>query len=169
MLLVLGDSYADHLRSRSMPTGLVSTYGWRGACVGDDAFRIWAIRQAVLLRPRRVMLMVGGNDLAKPLFRPRLLFSQLRELALGLLAAGADSILILPLPPRVRLRGNDVSPGRYQRRRWMANRLLRHKFRRPPVVCVDFVHHASFLSADGVHPSETGWCAMVACVRAHVA
>ncbi|KAF0298817.1 hypothetical protein FJT64_003817 [Amphibalanus amphitrite] len=67
MLLVLGDSYAHRFRSICNAGDSITASGWRGACVGDDEFRRWAIRQAVLRRPQRVFLMVGSNDLARPL------------------------------------------------------------------------------------------------------
>ncbi|KAF0310422.1 putative ATP-dependent RNA helicase Dbp73D [Amphibalanus amphitrite] len=67
MLLVLGDSYAHRFRSICDAGDSITASGWRGACVGDDEFRRWAIREAVLRRPQRVFLMVGSNDLARPL------------------------------------------------------------------------------------------------------
>ena len=96
MLLVLGNSYAYHFRSLCSAHGSVTASGWRGACVGDDGFRRWAIREAVLQRPQRVFLMVGGNDLARPGFRMRRFVLLLRELLLGLLAAGVEAVFRQP-------------------------------------------------------------------------
>ena len=165
MLLVLGDSYAFHFRSVCGVDGAVAAVGWRGARVGCDEFRRWAISQEVLRQPRRVLLMAGSNDLARPEFRLRLFFAQIRELSLGLLAAGAEEVLLLPIPPRLRLREQDVTLHQYQRRRWLTNRLLRRKFGRPPVWQVPFEAPPGFIGSDGVHPSAVGWRALASYVR----
>ena len=162
---MLGDSYAYRFRSFCRADDSVNAAGWRGARVANDEFRRWAIRETVLQRPRNVFLMVGGNDLAHPSFRLRKFFVLLRELVLGLLAAGAETVFLLPLPPRSRLRRDDVSPRRYQKRRGLVNRLIRRKFFRPPVQQVVFVDSAGFLGADGVHPSDMGWRALQSCVN----
>ena len=164
MLLVLGDSYAARFRSRYGGDGRIDAAGRSGARVGDDDFRCWAIRRAALLRPRCVVILAGGNDLARPKFRIRLFFCDIRELALGLLAAGVELVLFLPIPPR--LGGRGVSPSRFQRRRWVVNRLLQRKFRLPPVACLDFVPPVGFLGDDGVHPSAVGWQALKDCIDA---
>ena len=162
---MLGDSYAHHFRAFCRADDHVDAAGWRGARLADDEFRRWAIRETVLRRPRNVFLMVGGNDLARPTFRLRQFFVLLRELVLGLLAAGAETVFLLPLPPRSQLRTDDVSARRYQQRRWLVNRLIRRKFCRPPVQQVTFVDSAGFLGADGVHPSDMGWRALRSCVN----
>ena len=159
-----GDSYAVRFRARYGGDGHIDAAGRSGACVVDDEFRCWAIRRAALLRPRCVVILAGGNDLARPTFRLRQFFCNLRELSLGLLAAGAELVLFLPIPPR--LGGRGVSPSRFQRRRWLANRLLQRKFRRPPVACLEFVPPVGFLGDDGVHPSALGWRALKVCIDA---
>ena len=84
----------------------------------------------------------------------------MQELVLGHLAAGATAIWILPIPPRNGLRPSDASAPQFQRRRWVANRLLRRLFRRAPVILVDYALPADFLGRDGVHPSAAGWRAL---------
>ena len=77
------------------------------------------------------------------------------ELALGLLAAGADSIHLLPVPPR------RCSASTVRRRRRLANLLLRRRYARPdpdtPIVFTTFTPSMSFIGRNGVHPSSTGW------------
>ena len=132
MLLVLGDSHVPSLEAYLDPAWPVTCAGWPGARLGDERFRRWAIRTACELRPQRVLLLVGSNDLADPAFSQQRLIAAFRELSLGLLAAGADLVLVCALPPRARLRRQDVTPTCYRCRRQLANQ-LRHKFRRPPV------------------------------------
>ena len=49
----------------------------------------------------RVLLVVGGNDVASKPFIPRVIMELFRELALGIVAAGAAQPHVLPIPTRV--------------------------------------------------------------------
>ena len=100
MLLVLGDSYAAHLERQVDPAWPVACAGRPGAKIASAAFRRWAIRTAHERRPRRMLLMVGSNDLAHQQFRQRELMDSFEELSLGLLAAGVDSVYIQLAPGR---------------------------------------------------------------------
>ena len=160
MLLALGDSFAvrlaDHLEHRSA----VSCAGQRGARLSEEAFRIWALRTAVARKPRAVLVIIGGNDLAQPAFRRQTLMAQFRELSLGLLAAGVEPVHILAVHPRGCLRRGDVSGGCFRHRRRLDNSKLRHQFWRPPVQYIPFPTVAGFLGRDGAHPSRKGWGAL---------
>ena len=59
----------------------------------------------------------------------------------------------MPIPPRNTFRDADMSARLYSRRRWVANRLLRCRFRGPEISALGFTYPADFLAADGVHPS----------------
>ena len=166
MLLVLGDSFAARMRSRLPPDGPIEAVGWSGAHVHDELFRRWAIGQVVQWRPDAVLVIAGGNDVAQPGFRQRQLLADLRELALGLSAAGADRVFLFPIPPRDRLRHGDSSTVQYRRRRRFANRIMRATFRHFPIICRPFAVPSNFLGRDGVHPSEAGWQALFAYVTA---
>ena len=109
--------------------------------------------------------MTGGNDLARPTCRLRTWLGSLQELVLGVLAAGATVVWIMPIPPRSGLRPSDVSARQFRRRRWVANRLLRRLFRRAPAILVNISPPADFLGRDGVHPSAAGWRALDAVLR----
>ena len=102
-MLVIGDSFAARLQALGDDRRF-SAVGWSGGTVGDDRFRRWAIAEAARLRPSRVILMAGGNDLAKRTFQPRAWLRDLEELLLGLQAAGVGRIWVMPIPPRSRLR-----------------------------------------------------------------
>ena len=151
-MLVIGDSYAVHLPGRCSHRLAVAAAGVRGGRVDNDGFRRWAIRAAARIRPRVVTLVVGGNDLASRDCRVQRWLANLQELTLGLLAAGVVRIYVLPIPPRTSFRADGVSVRIFRRRRWVANRLLRRLFRRPPVLLLKFVPPPDFLAADGVHP-----------------
>ena len=88
MLLLVGDSFAAHLGSRIAPNGPIQAAGWRGACVGREDFRRWVIGEVAVRRPDTVIILAGGNDLARPDFRQRSLAGHLRELALGVNSGG---------------------------------------------------------------------------------
>ena len=126
MLLVLGDSYAAHLERQVDPAWPVACAGRPGAKITSAAFRRWAIRTAHERRPRRVLLMVGSNDLVHQQFRQRELMDSFEELSLGLLAAGVDSVYICAIPPRCSFRSADASAGCYRRRQQLANVKLRY-------------------------------------------
>ena len=157
MLLVLGDSFASHLRTRHPPDGIVRAVGRRSACLHDDVFRRWAVSVAADLRPQGLLLIVGGNDLACPAFEQRRLLRNFEGLTLGLLAAGVERVYVLLIPPRSGVRPGDVSAARFRRRRKFANIVLKHKFRRLPVVCPRVSFGAAFLGRDCVPPSASGW------------
>ena len=99
MALVIGDCSAAHLRTFLGNDDDLSTAGLRGARLGDDGFRRCSLRQAQRERPLTVVILIGGTDLACPTFRQRTFTTSMRKLALGLLAAGAERIRILPIPP----------------------------------------------------------------------
>ena len=164
MLLIIGDSFTYHLAVHLNPSWDVSCVGRRGARLSDDSFRSWAIAMAVNTRPTRVLLIVGGNDVAHSSFQQRALTALFEELSLGLLAAGADSVRIPAIPPRTQLRAADVSAACFSRRRHVANSKLKGKFRRDPVMYRALCTSKGFLGWDGVHPSKRGWQALCAVV-----
>ena len=106
-----------------------------------------------------------GNDLARQACRVQPWLADFRGLTLGLLAAGVTRICVLPFPPRTSFRADGVSPRQFRRRRWVANRLLRRLFRRPPAVLLTFAPAADFVAADGVHPSAAGWRALAGVIQ----
>ena len=165
MTLVLGASYAARLRARQERD--FSAVGWPGARLCDERLQMWAMQQAADRRPQQVMLMIGGNDLARPDFRQRQFRSYMQALTLGLLAAGVARVIIFPIPPRHRLRHRDFTREQYRRRQRLANRIMRRSYRREPVINPTFRVPPGFLSADGVHPSEAGWQAIVQFIRMH--
>ena len=151
------------------PTREVISAAGRGvARLCDEHFKTWALREAVERRPRQAIVMIGGNDLAAPRFRQQLLVASFQELALGLLAAGAERVPIFPIPPRDSFRSGDVLPQQYRRRRRVTNKILKVKFRKSPVKCLPFVVPDGFLARDGVHPSAPGWETILAALRAFV-
>lgn len=162
MLLILGDSYAAHLARQCARVDGVEATGRRGARVGDESFRAWAVREVVRRQPRLVVLIVGSNDVALPAFRQGQLRADLNELALGALAAGAEAVAVFPIPPRIQLRPRDISRSAYQQRRRLANRLLRIAFQGADIFCPEFRFPSDFLGSDGVHPSRRGWQALLA-------
>ena len=168
MALVIGDSYAARLNDLLGPDDHLSAAGMRGARVCQEQFRHWALREAVALKPRVAMLLIGGNDLACPEFRQRNFIRNLRELALGLLAAGAERVFLFPIPPRDTFRRQDARPEQYRRRRRLTNRILKATFKRDPIICAPFVVPSGFLSRDGVYPSDSGWRALLAAIRARL-
>ena len=87
MLLIIGDSFTYHLAVHLNPSWDVSCVGRRGARLSDDSFRSWAIAMAVNTRPTRVLLIVGGNDVAHPNFQQRALTALFEELS-GLADSG---------------------------------------------------------------------------------
>ncbi|KAF0308924.1 hypothetical protein FJT64_019902 [Amphibalanus amphitrite] len=103
MLLVLGDSFAHWASHRCDLPASVVTAGRRGGRLDDEAFRRWAVGVVFRSRPERVLLVVGGNDLAGPEFNARHLHHLFEELVYGVLAAGAGQVTILPIPPRTRI------------------------------------------------------------------
>ena len=160
MLLVIGDSFAFHLPTHLEPTWRVTCAGWRGARLADESFRTRAIRSAAMSGCRQVLVIIGGNDLARPDFSSTHFMTQFRELELGLLAAGVVHVAILAIPPRVGRRKTDVSCVHYRRRRRSLNLRLRLRYRRPPVQFVPCPAVSEFLGRDGVHPSREGWRAI---------
>ena len=102
--LVIGDSFAYWAGRRCAFRVPAQTAGWRGGCISDDRFRRWAVATVLRLRPQRVLLIVGSNELARVPFSPRHHFGLFRELTLGLLAAGAEEIHVFPVPPRTSTR-----------------------------------------------------------------
>ena len=164
-MLVIGDSYVARLGAHLDPAWRVSCVGRPGARISDDGFRTWAVRTAVERQPVSVLLIVGGNDLARPLFRQQELLAYFDELAAGLLAAGLDQVFVLAIPPRVHLRATDAAASCFRRRRHLANDKLRRKFGRAPVMYVPLPTPGEFLGPDGVHPSAGGWRRLTDIVR----
>ena len=162
MLLVLGDSFAPGVGRRCSVDPSVCSSGRRGGRISDESFRRWAIRQVFDLQPRRVLLMVGGNDIDQAPFSARQLCQLFEELVLGILAAGATEVYIFPVPPRVSCR--HVSASVYRRRRRLLNLVLRRFFARwkdgSQVVFSPFHAAMDFIGGDGVHPSAAGWRAV---------
>ena len=165
MLLVLGDSFAYWAGRRRELHEHVRTAGWRGGRIADDDFRRWAIATVQRLRPTRVLLVVGGNDVASNPFSPRVLTGLFSELALGIVAAGAAQLHVLPIPPRAVCRRGPVSVSAFRRRRRLTNLLLRRlcRTRRAdfPMAFCHFQPALGFVGADGVHPSEVGWASLI--------
>ncbi|KAF0288869.1 hypothetical protein FJT64_012762 [Amphibalanus amphitrite] len=164
MQLIIGDSFAFWAARRCTLGEAVRAEGWRGACISSDGFRRWAVATVRRLEPAQVVLLVGSNDLAAPQLSIRLLVGYYEELTMGMLAAGAGRVIVMPLPPRTRLRARDVSVAVYRRRRRLANQVLRRQFSRtsanPEVTFGPFVFSVDFLGPDGVHPSAAGWQAL---------
>ena len=159
MLLVLGDSFAFWAGRRCSLDASVSVAGWRGGRISDDQFRRWAVAEVARRSRPRVLLIVGGNDIDQRSFNARQLMACYGELALGLLAAGAESVHLLPVPPRSSCRL--CSASAFRRRRRLANLLLRRRYARPdpdtPIVFTAFTPSMSFIGHDGVHPSAADW------------
>lgn len=170
MQLFIGDSFAHHAAERCHLGEATRAEGWRGARLSQDSFRRWAIARVLHWRPARVVLFVGSNDLAAQQFSVRHLVGFYEELTAGMLAAGAGCVVVMPLPPRSRLRPGDVSAAVYRRRRRLVNQVLRRQFARPranPDVSFGrFVFGDDFLGPDGIHPSAAGWRALEVAVSA---
>lgn len=170
MLLMLGDSFAFWAGQRCRLPPSVRTAGQRGGRLGDERFRRWAISTVMAMQPRRVLLIVGGNDIARPPFNPRLLSQLYEEIVLGILAAGADHVHVFPVPPRTSCRRGDVTVSVYRRRRRLVNLFLRRLFAPrgavPSTVFGAFRPEDDFLGRDGVHPSAAGWASIAEYVRA---
>ena len=165
MLLIIGDSYSCRLKEHlDRSWGLVCV-GKRGARLSDESFRRWALANAIASRPSSVLLIVGGNDLARPAFQQGEFIACYEELSLGLLAAGAELVWLLAIPPRVNMRRGDVSAACFSRRRHIANAKLCSKFKRPPVQFLPIRTSHGFLGPDGVHPSRRGWQTLRGAVR----
>ena len=168
MLLVIGDSYACRVGRRcDLPAG-VETCGWSGGRVTNDRFRRWAIAETMRLRPSRVLVIVGGNDLAQPEFSARMIMQVFEELVLGLCATGAH-VHIFPVPPRLSCRRGAAPVPAYMRRRRLTNLLLRQRFNRQTADDTSFcVFNAAegFIGSDGVHPSPAGWRAIAGVIDA---
>ena len=104
--------------------------GRRGGRLDDEAFRRWAIDMVVRSRPERVLLIVGGNDLAGPDFSAHHFRQLYEDLIYGVLAAGAGQVTVLPIPPRTACRPGGATVSAHRRRRRLMNLLLRRSFRR---------------------------------------
>ena len=115
-MLVLGDSYAVRLHDRQ-PLPLITAAGVRGGGVNVDSFRRWAVRFAAQCRPGVVVVVAGGNDLATRACSTQAWLRNMQEMALGLTAAGAARVLIMPIPPRTTFRDAGMSARLYSRRR----------------------------------------------------
>ena len=105
MTLVLGASYAARLVTRrdeydftAVARRNIHAVGWPGAHLCDELFQTWAMQQAADRRPQQVMIMIGGNDLARSDFRQRQFRSSMQALTIGLLAAGVARVIIFPIP-----------------------------------------------------------------------
>ena len=160
VMLVLGDSYAFWLHRHIDAALPVASEGIRGGCIGEQRFRRWAVQAALRHRARVVLIIAGGNDLARPACNPRDWLWLVRGLTGALLAAGVERVHLLPVPPRSRLRPGDATARQYRRRRWLANRLLTDHFRGAPAEVLPFTPSPDFLGRDGVHPSPAGWRAL---------
>ena len=166
MLLVLGDSFVRRMAGRpSAYNAQITFLGRSGARIQDETFRRWAIQEVAYKRPAAVLLVIGGNDLARPQFRQRQLLAAFAELTAGLLAAGAGVVFMLAIPPRTACRPQDASVGQHRARRKLANLALRQRFRVEPVRCLPGPYPDGFLGPDGVHPSEAGWRWLTEVVR----
>ena len=116
MLLILVDSFAYWAGTRDLGPDVVAR-GWRGARLANEEFRRWAINVTHQERPRDVLLIVGGNDVACAHFSPRLLGKFFEELILGIYAAGAEYVHVLYIPPRSATRPGSATVSVYRRRR----------------------------------------------------
>ena len=165
---MIGDSFVFHLATRLDRRWRVSCAGRPGARLAEDSFRTWAIRTAKEHGCDRVLLIIGGNDLARPDFRPHRFMEQLRELELGLLAAGVTAISIMAIPPRVGRRSGDAANAVYRQRRKLTNLSMRLRYQRPPAqfVAIPASPGSRFLGRDGVHPSRGGWLVLCQIVHA---
>lgn len=163
----MGDSFVFHMAAYLDRRWRVSCAGRPGARLAEESFRTCATRTAREHRCSHVLLIIGGNDLARPDFRLRQFMEQLRELELGLLAAGVTAISIMAIPPRVGRRAGDAASAVYRQRRKLTNLSMRLRYRRPPAqfVAIPASVRSRFLGRDGVHPSRGGW--MVLCQVVH--
>ena len=172
MLLVLGDSFAYWAGRRCDLGETIRTAGWRGGRIGDAAFRRWAIATVHEMKPQRVVLLVGGNDLTGEGFNTRQLYSLFQELTLGIAAAGASETIVFPIPPRSSCRRGDVSVAMYCRRRRLFNKVLKKELSRPQASSQasfsNFRPGDGFLGRDGVHPSAGGWQVLAEAITALV-
>ena len=158
MLLILGHSYAAHLESRVALDNRMQAIGWRGARVSDEHFQRWAIQQALQRQPQRVALLVGGNDLSQPQFRQRSFIQQLHQLCLGLLAAGAEGIVVFSIMPRDRMRDGDVSRNTYRHRRHLCNKSSARNSDTRLSSATSFPHRLGFWAGTGfTHLRMGGW------------
>ena len=93
---MLGDSYACHARAAGSLGTDMEARGWRGARLAREEFRRWAVDVTRRRRPRDVLLIIGGNDVAAPQFSPRVFGQFFQELIPSLYAAGAEFVLVRP-------------------------------------------------------------------------
>lgn len=127
MLLVIADSFVTHLPRDLSRCDRVRT---AGTCVCLDRFQHWVVRVARISRPQTVLIIAGGNDLARPDFQIRNLMHAFSRLVSGLPAAEFEWVALFPIPPRDRTRCHDVTvQDHYRRCRVIHEKILRETSR----------------------------------------
>ena len=128
--------------------------GIPGGRLTCDAHRKRWVRAAETRRAKTVALIFGGNDLCAQDFDLPQLSTALVGFAEQLRAAGVSKIYIFPILPRLRPRG--VRRETYQQRQEAVNHVWASRFRRPPIVFIDWPVGEQMIGADGVHLSRRG-------------
>ena len=160
--LILGSSHATSIRRelerRGWPAGRtpgeISAVGISGGRLECEAHRKRWVQTAATQRATTVLLLLGGNDLCQrdcdlpELARVLVGFGQ------ELRAAGVVDIYMFPVLPCIKPRG--VRHKTYRLRQEALNRIWASRFRRPPIIFVNWPVGAEMLGGDGVHLSPRG-------------
>jgi lysophospholipase L1-like esterase len=157
--------YVEHLFQRLRRTR--AGVGLLNLCMsGSTSVTVLSgqLPRAVRVRPHVVTLAIGANDVWRGL-SPRLFEENLEQLARSLVSAGATVVLAnlpdLSLAPVARL----MPPWVYEGRVEAFNEAVDRVVTRHTLLGVDLYtpsraelpHHPEYFSADGFHPSDTGY------------
>ena len=168
-MLIIGSSHARRLGRSLEESGRVALGIAGDGIPGGRVQNPRHTRQLLAIvkahRPRQVVLLMGGNDLAQRDLDVPSLAQELHILGLGCMALGVENVWLLPILPRTYTRSGNVSPARYEQRRLAVNRILATRFRRPPVTMVNIVYPRWVLGRDGVHMSARGEAMVLEVVR----
>jgi len=170
--IILGSSHAEvirgHLERVGQPRGSggrIEAAGIRGGRLGSAGDRRRLVEMAARSRATRAVVMLGGNDLCgSDIDLPELerqLIAMGEEMVSG---AGILEIFLVPVLPRLRIRG-PISCARYEQRRGFLNLRWARRFRRPPMTVVDLQVGRDMIRSDGVHLSPAGCQFILAGVR----
>ena len=128
--------------------------GIPGGRLSCNAHRKRWVRAAESRQAKTVLLLFGGNDLCQPDLDLPQLSRMLIGFAEELRAAGVVNIFVFPILPRVRPHG--VRRETYRKRQQAVNRNWASRFRRPPVVFLNWPVGEPMIGDDGVHLSRAG-------------